>query len=234
MRVELASAYVLHTRPYRNSSLLVDAFSAQFGRISLVAKGASRPRSALQAIRHLFSLCALSWVGHSDLKTLTGVQDLGQPLWLTGKALMSGLYVNELLVKLMDHEDPHPDLFDYYALVIAQLAQGQDPAVVLRLFEKELIVQLGYDIGLDHSELVIEAQGQYCFDPQCGIRQVLAGEEAAQCAVSGETLLALRAESLEVPQVLREARVFLRAVIMHCLGGVRLNSPLVWRQSFRE
>lgn len=233
MRVELAPAFVLHTRPYRNTSLLVDVFTADYGRVSLVAKGASRPRSPLAEIRQLFTPVALSWVGQSALKTLTDVQPRGQSCWLTGTPLMSGLYVNELLIKLMDDEDAHPDLFDHYGDVIQQLAAGAPPAVVLRLFEKKLITEMGFGLGIEQGQVIIQPQEQYCFDPDCGIRLAAAEEPRGVVSVSGRTLLALQSECLEGADLLREARVFLGAVIGYCLGGVTLQSPLIWRQTCR-
>jgi DNA repair protein RecO (recombination protein O) len=236
MRVELASSYVLHTRAYRNTSLLVDAVTAKYGLIRFVAKGALRDRSRLADIRHLFYPLALSWVGQSDLKTLIDVQPAGQPNWLTSTALMSGLYVNELLIKLLDEEDPHPDLFDQYALLIHQLAKGDDPAVVLRFFEKRLVAEMGFGLSLNHADIAIEAQAQYCFDPECGIRQLSDRDvvnNSIEGSVSGATLIALQQECLESTVSKREARVFLGMVIAHCLGGTPLQSPLIWRQSYR-
>lgn len=233
MRVDLAPAYVLHTRPYRNTSLLVDVFSADYGRISLVAKGALRARSPLADVRHPFSPLALSWVGQSALKTLTGVQSQGGACWLTGTALMSGLYVNELLMKLMDDEDAHPELFVHYGRVIQQLAHGEPPAVVLRLFEKQLVAEMGFGLGFEEERLEIEAQARYCFDPDWGVRPLAADEANIVGAVSGKTLLALDQERLDLPEVQREARVFLGTVITHCLGGATLQSPLIWRQTCR-
>lgn len=233
MRVELVPAYVLHTRPYRNTSLLIDAFSADYGRVSLVAKGALRPRSPLAEVRQPFSPLALSWVGQSSLKTLVDVQPQGRAYWLTGKALMSGLYVNELLIKLMGDGDAHPRLFAYYARVIQQLADGKAAAIVLRLFEKQLVAEMGFGLGIEQGQIKVNAHEQYRFDPDWGVRPVNADETTFAGVVSGNTLLALAREQLDGLEVQREARAFLGTVITHCLGGATLQSPLIWRQTCR-
>ncbi|MEJ2669376.1 MAG: recombination protein O N-terminal domain-containing protein [Gammaproteobacteria bacterium] len=238
MRVELMAAYVLHTRPYRNTSLLVDAFTLGQGRVLGVAKGAQRARAALQATTHLFTPLELSWLGASDLR-------------LQGRALMSGLYVNELLVKLLHKGDSHEQLFWRYDRVLHELASGCDAAVSLRLFEKTVVAEMGFGLCFerDASSCPLEPTAWYCFDPECGVRVVTAPEIAAASsyresvpthpaapfsqAVTGKTLMDLGRETLSSADASGEAKRFLGSVIQHCLGDATLQSRLIWRRSVR-
>jgi len=179
MRIELEPAYVLHTRAYRNTSLLVDVFSRHYGKVSLVAKGAYRERSALASIKQMFCRLEINWVGQAELKTLSNAQLCGQLYWFQGKPLMSGLYLNELLLKLLNLEDPHPQLFDCYELALTRLNQKIPPEICLRLFEKALLSELGFGLDFLHE---VDASGHrigpiqpdrfYNFDPEYGLQSV--------------------------------------------------------------
>jgi DNA repair protein RecO (recombination protein O) len=184
MRVALQRSCVLHTRPYRDSSMLLELFSRDCGRVSLVAKGARGARrrggtnpSLLQPFQPL--LC--SWSGRSELKTLTACEADGSALTLPGQRLYSGLYVNELVVRLLHHEDPHPQLFDHYYTTLAELGAVEDVEPTLRRFELDLLRELGYGFDLAYDGSSGEPLGEdewYRFDSEQGL--VATGEQGGR------------------------------------------------------
>jgi DNA repair protein RecO (recombination protein O) len=181
MRVQLQDGYVLHTRPYRDSSLLVEFFSREYGRVSLVARGAKGRKTrggSVAALLQPFQAVRCAWTGRGELKTLTGCEPAGGS-GLSGKALFSGLYVNELLVRLLHHEDPHQSLFDHYQQVLQDLQSGQGEELALRPFEFALLEELGYGFALDmdgRSGAAMADDSWYHYHPDYGL--VLAVGEA--------------------------------------------------------
>jgi len=147
-RIAEQPAFVLHSYPYRETSLIIDVLSRDHGRIALVAKGAKRPHSALRGVLQTFQPLALSWSGKSEMRTLTGAEWVGGMLPLTGGALLCGFYVNELLVKFCAREDPHPQLFHHYVVTMTRLAHDEPPVQVLRSFERVLLRETGYAMAL--------------------------------------------------------------------------------------
>lgn len=167
--MELQAGYVLHTRAWRDNSLLVEFFSREQGRIAMVAKGAKSRKQhggSGAALLQPFTPLRCSWSGRTSLRNLTACETLGPALNLKGRRLYSGLYLNELLTRLLHHDDPHQKLFDHYAAALALLAaeeQGDDGAgeeIPLRRFELVLLEELGYgfDLGTDslHGEALDE------------------------------------------------------------------------------
>ena len=127
-RIAEQPSFVLHSYPYRETSLILDVFSRDHGRVALVAKGAKRPHSALRGVLQTFQPLGLSWTGKGEVRTLTQAEWVGGMLPLAGDALLCGFYVNELLVKFCAREDAHPALFNHYVLTLSRLAHGE-PAV---------------------------------------------------------------------------------------------------------
>src|ERR1017187_8030125 len=164
-------AFVLHSYPFRETSLVLEVFSRQHGRVPLVARGARRPKSALRGLLMSFQPLALSWFGKHELRTLHSAEwQGGQPL-LQGTALMCGFYLNELLLNLTARDDPHASLFDYYRQTLQRLVHEEDHASTLRCFEKHLLQELGYALLLEHeadSDRPIEASAQYRYVVQYG------------------------------------------------------------------
>ena len=176
MRVELAQGYVLHTRPYRDTSLLVEFFSREHGRVALVARGAKRRARGgnAAALMQLFNPLACSWSGRGDLKTLTACEAAGPPPSLRGTGLYSGLYLNELVVRLLHHEDPHQALFDAYrgALEALAAAPASGAEAPLRHFEFILLEELGYgfDVAVDGmTGEAVNPDTWYRYDPEYGM-----------------------------------------------------------------
>src|SRR3954470_14808649 len=169
-RQESREAFVLHTYPYRETSLIVEAFTRAFGRVSLLARGARRPRSAMRGVLLAFQPLALAWFGKGELRTLARAEWVGgQPL-LQGEALLCGFYLNELLLRLLPREDAHEALFVQYQRALQQLAAGTETGPVLRAFEKSLLKELGYAMTLDRDSngAEIDSSKTYRYDPERG------------------------------------------------------------------
>ena len=167
-RLENEPAFVLHSYPFRETSLLVEVFSRQHGRVPLVARGARRPKSAVRGLLMSFQPLSLSWFGKHEVRTLHSAEwQGGQPL-LQGTALLCGFYLNELLLNLMVRDDPHESLFDYYQHTLQRLAHGADMASTLRCFEKHLLQELGYALLLEH-----EAGSDQPINPALSYRYVV-------------------------------------------------------------
>jgi DNA repair protein RecO (recombination protein O) len=159
-------AFVLHSYPHRETSLIIDVLTRDHGRLALVAKGAKRPHSALRGVLQTFQPLALSWSGKSEVRTLTGAEWVGGMLPLAGDALLCGFYVNELLVKFCGREDPHPPLFQHYVVTLARLAHDEPAVQVLRSFERVLLRETGYAMALNRTvaRKTVVAEGRYVFD----------------------------------------------------------------------
>lgn len=145
-RVTDAAGYLLHAAAWRETSQIVQIFTREHGVMVLVAKGAKRPYSALRSILMAFHPLALSWTGTNEVRTLTRAE-LAGVLPLKGKALMSAWYMNELVLRLLPREDPHPELFDAYQTALHHLAFEQAPASALRRFEWVLLNETGYGLA---------------------------------------------------------------------------------------
>src|SRR5687768_14341272 len=166
-RQEDQPAFVLHTYPYLETSLIVEALTRDFGRIALVARGAKRPRSAIRGLLREFQPLQLSWGGKSELRTLYKAEWQGGQAPLQGTALICGFYINELLVRLLHRNDSHEQLFGYYRDALKALSTHQDYIPILRCFEQRLLQELGYAMTLDHdvaSGKPVEPQGEYCYE----------------------------------------------------------------------
>jgi len=228
-RIVLQPAYVLHRKPYRDTSLLVEAFSLDHGRVGLVARGARGRRSSSQALLQPFQPLLLSWSGRGELQTLTAVEAEGPPNALTGAAVLSGFYLNEVLMRLLPRHDPHYDLYNSYRRTLAWLKEGGDNEWTLRLFERDMLQELGYGLQLEQEAETaepLEPESLYCYHPESGPRLA----DSPDClAVHGETLLALMAGESRGERCRREAKRLMRAVLQPYLG----SRPLASRELFK-
>jgi len=232
-------AFVLHAYPYRETSLIVEVFTPNHGRVALVARGAKRPRSETRGLLQAFQPLTLSWAGTGDVKTLLKAEWRGGLPLPGGSALLCGFYLNELLLKLVAREDPHPALFDDYSLALAALAArsgAPDQALVLRRFEVRLLAELGYALALTHdveSGAAIDAAGRYHYIFDRGPRLVsanVAREPGFRAPlVRGATLLALAAQAFPDAEVAAEAKRLMREVLDHYLEERRIFSRRVVR-----
>lgn len=222
-RIELEPAWLLAQRPYRETSLLLEVFSREHGRVGLVARGARGPRSKLRGLLQLFTPLLLSWHEAGELGTLAAAEAAGPAVALEGERVFHGWYLNELLLRLTERHDPHPGLYQDYGRALGRLPGAQGEAA-LRVFEKRLLAEMGYGLPLPDA---LEPGRRYRFDPEQGAVPAAAGDGPTYAA---ETLLALQRERLETGEALREARTLLRAALQRQLGGRELETPRLLRE----
>ena len=226
-RVENAPGYVLHSRAWRETSLIVEAFTSEFGRVGLVARGARGARSQLRGLLLPFRLLLLSWSGRGELPTLTGADADGRFRLLAGRALFSGFYLNELVMKLLPRNDPHPELFESFRQAVGGLASDETPDIVLRTFEKRLLDALGYGPTLDRAVDTgarVSVDKRYRYVPEHGPMEDPGPGDGV--VVSGRTLLALAdgAMAAEGERERSEARRLMRSILASYLGPRPLGS----------
>lgn len=265
-RITLQPGYVLHHWPYRDTSLLVEILTRDYGRIGLVARGAKRPKSRLSGLLQPFTPLIISWTGKGDLGTLGAVEPRDRIMQLSGRAIMNGFYVNELLLRLLHRHDPHPRLYDEYTGVLRRLAGATGDAVsgspsdiqdvvslheqrALRIFEKNLLRELGYGLVLDRDVITghsIREDG--CYDYYLDRGPVLHAGPAVQpdqlkgrnpgpnnqngddrIVVSGHSLVSLAQDRLEDNLSLQESKRLMRTVLKRYLGDKPLGSRLLFR-----
>lgn len=237
MRVQQQPAFVLHSAEYRESSLRLEIFSRDHGRLGLIAKGARRPSSGLRGVLSAFQPLLVGWSGRGELSTLTGAEPDGAAALLTGRALLCGFYINELLIRMLHRHDPHEQLHSAYQEAIRQLeSEPEVPEAALRIFEKRLLKEVGYGLVLDH-EVVhnspIRPEAMYWYVPDRGPLPAET-DEPGGVPMRGSTLLALGREELSDGVVLAEAKRLLRSVLARHLGGKPLRSRELFRQVASE
>jgi len=230
-RADHEDAYVLHTYPYKETSLIVEAFARRFGRVALLARGARRPRSALRGMLLSFHPLRLSWSATAELGNLVGAEWSGGLQPMAGRALMCGFYLNELILRLLPRDDAHESLFDAYALALQRLAGQAGHAAVLRSFEKRLLAELGYAplLEQDAASRPIDPQRTYVYEPERGPVPAN-GVPAGDLVVSGRTLLDLAADEYERPETREQARALMRALIAQRLHGQELHTRAVLKE----
>jgi len=235
VRVELQPAYVLHSRPFSDSSLIVDCLTPDFGRISLLAKGARAAKSRQRNLLQPFLPLSVSWQGKSALKTLIGVETQSLRLPLQGKSLYCGFYLNELLVRLLPELDAMPEILSIYQQVLEALslpsAEGSGFEVVLRRFERQLLQLLGYEINFLYEALSAEpinTHAHYRYEPEQGFVRVDGNLTRAELGrvmlFQGEQVLALAAHDYKQPTTLYAAKCVMRLALQPLLGRKPLQS----------
>jgi DNA repair protein RecO (recombination protein O) len=222
-RVWLAPGYILHQYAYRDTSRIVEVFTAEHGRLTLFARGANGPKSSIKGLLRPFQRLLLSWSGKSEACQLVTAEVDGQVSTLPAQRLMSGFYLNELLLKLTERCDPHPEIFFSYAACMQSLCAGDAVEAALRRFEKRLLNDLGYGLDLAHTAggQPVQNDRYYRFALQSGAQPCVA---EAPGAVYGQSLADLQAESFGDARSLRDAKRLLRAAIDTCLDGRTLKS----------
>jgi len=227
-------AFVLHTYAYRETSLIVEAFTADHGRVAMVARGAKRPRSETRGLLQAFQPLTLSWAGTGELKTLLKAEWGGGLPLPRGAALLCGFYLNELLLKLLAREDPHAALFrDYHDALESLCASitGAAQGAVLRRFELRLLAELGYALPLTHDAdtgAAIDPAARYHYHFGIGPRALAANvarEPGARYPrIRGATLLGLATSDMPDPETAAEAKHLMREVLDHYLEERRIFS----------
>ena len=225
-RIDLESAYVLHRRPYSNTSWIVEFFTEHHGRVAAVARSARGLTSRYRGKVDLFMPMLISWSGRGELKALGQVEFSAVPMALCGDALLCGFYLNELVVRLLHRDDPHPQLFHYYQTVLQELTVAADVQCALRRFEKRLLHELGYGLSLTmelKTGLPIDPAAFYQYLPDQGFVRCPSDVSAID-VFSGASLLALHAEQFATSAVLYEAKRLMRLVLARHLGGRPIKS----------
>ncbi len=224
-RIANQPGFVLHSSYYKETSLIVDLFTREHGRIALVAKGAKRPHSRLRGVLQTFQPLSVGWSGKSELRTLTAAEWVGGLAPLEKSALLCGFYLNELLLKLLAREDPHPALYDHYATTLHELSQTSSIPIALRKFELTLLKETG--VGGDLSTCittgrVVEHEVEYVVDPERGPRPARASD--AWPRVSGKTLLDMSAEHYADAATQMQSKFLMRFLLAHHLGGAQVKT----------
>jgi DNA repair protein RecO (recombination protein O) len=228
-RITLAPAYILHHRPYRDTSRILEVITRDHGRLSLFARGVRGPKARLASILQPFQLLLLSWSGRGEAAQLTGAETAGHDLPLPASCLMASFYLNELLMKLTTRHDPLTALFDDYRAAVEGLRRGARLEPALRVFEKRLLDTLGYgpDLTMEaQTGKPIEPGGYYHFRPAQGLFPTVA--EAAG-ALSGRSLISLAREVPATDRELDDSRRLLQAALALCLEGRELTTRAVAR-----
>jgi DNA repair protein RecO (recombination protein O) len=230
-RVQNQPAWLLHHRPFQDSSRILDVFSRDHGRLSLVARGSRSAKSKLKGYLRPFLPLQLSWVMRSDLGTLTGAEMNGAPISLRGDALLSAYYLNELLLNLLHRHDPQPEIFAAYHTTIDELNTRHEVARVLRRFEMELLRLLGYGLNLDHDTATgaaLDPGGYYEYEFARG--PVAVSNREGPMVFTGAALIAIAKEEFSELGTLQHANRLLRQVIAWHLDGKELKSRKVLQE----
>ena len=222
--------YVLHTYPFKETSLVVELLTRDFGRIAAVAKGARRPRSAMRGMLQSFQPLVGAWSGKAELKNLHSLEWGEGLLSLQGEGLMCGFYLNELLLRLLPREDAHQTLFAYYSQTLRTLALGRDFATTLRRFELKLLQELGYAVPLeqDEHEVAIDASLAYNYRAEHGAStsRIAQKNGVQSCQITGKTLLDMAQDNYSDVQTQQQSKQLMRMLLAHYLG----DKPLHTRQ----
>jgi DNA repair protein RecO (recombination protein O) len=230
MRVDLEPAYILHSRPYRESSLLLEVLAREHGRTGLVARGARGARSRWKNMLQPFRPLLLSWSQRGELGTLTGADQVASPPALGGESLLCGLYANELLVRFLQRSDPHPGLFSEYRGLLAGLMAEEGLENALRLFEMNLLDAVGFGLQLDHEAGTAEAldpDAWYRYVPEAGPRRAEYSADKRSELISGSALLGLKSGATQAAH-LPELKRLMRRVIRFYLGDKPLKSQALF------
>lgn len=229
-RVSLQPAFILHGRNFRDTSRLLDVFTLDYGRVTLVAKGARSARSKLQGILEPFSPLIISWSGKGDVQTLIGAESIKNSINLSGKQVMSAYYINELLQRLMIAHDPHPELFEIYQTTLESFSD-ENEELVLRRFEKNLLIEIGYGLNLNtevESGASILNNNKYYYDIEKGPIQANGNElekkEHGEFVILGQTLLDMFNEEFTNSKTQKEAKQLMRIILNHYLGDKPLKT----------
>lgn len=228
--IDEAKGYVLHTRAFKETSLLMDVFTEQHGRVSLIAKGAKRAKSKFRGILQPFTQLKLSWVGKKN--TLYTLRDAEQCQFISplqGHYLISGFYLNELLIRLLVQDDPYESLYFAYHQTIQAMSAKENLQPLLRAFEQMLLTEIGYGLKLSqeaNTEKPIHPENWYLFDSESGFTLAQAKGmtlEKANC-YKGAHLLAIANNQLDSLEVLRTSKRLMRTALSRYLGSKPLNS----------
>lgn len=231
MKIELTPCFILHYRPYLESSLILDVFSREHGRLHLIAKGAKREKSRFSGLLQPYQRLLMAWSGKSELMTLTDVETDFDSYELSDVRVIAGFYINELLIKLLHQHESHSELFDIYDEALLDISVSENIDMVLRIFEKELLRSLGYGLVLDRvidDGQAIEAEKNYYYLSDTGpLANIPSTKNYVE--ISGKSLLALESGDLQNKLILKETKRLMRFIIQGHLGDKQLASRVLYK-----
>lgn len=233
-RIQLTPGYILHHRPYRDTSRILEVVTREHGRLSLFARGVRGPKAKLASTLQPFQMLLLSWSGRGEAAQLTGAEHAQPAPPLPTPCLMAAFYLNELLMKLTTRHDPLPLLFDTYHETLERLRHGEPLEPWLRIFEKRLLEAVGYGLDLSaeaQTGKLIEPGAYYHFRPEQGLVATVAD---AAGALAGDSLVGLANEHLSGARELEDSKRLLQAALAQCLEGRPLATRMVARAVARR
>jgi len=237
MKVELTPCYILHRRDYRESSLIVEIFSREYGRVSLIAKGAKRNNKKQQGISYnLYQEYLISWVSKSELGTLIDIEPEKITTSMCPEQIMTGFYMNEIILRLLHKHEQHPELFDSYSSTIKKLSNNNTDQVLIRYFEKTLLQSLGYGVAFEHdlsTGNAITTEGSYYYKLDFGPISN-SKDNVENIPVSGKTLIDLNNETLLDTKNKNEAKLLLRKLLKQYLGEKPLESRKLYQEYIKS
>ncbi len=224
MRIILEPSFVLHTRPYRDTSLLVDLLTLNHGKVSVIARSARGLRSRFKGSLVLFSPLLITASGKSELLQLSEVEISEAAVFLEGNKLFFGLYLNELLVRLLQKYDPYPEIFAAYAATLKQFVNTENCQLCLRRFEMLLLSELGYQLPLRQSACGSDIRSQQTYAYQFDQGFVVSQQDKGNHVFQGEHLLAIAKQDFNDNEILGACRRLMRLAIGHLLGDYTLKT----------
>ena len=231
-RQDAQPAFVLHHYPFRETSLVIETYTRDFGRVALVARGARRPKSALRGVLLAFQPLLIGWSGKSELRTLHKAEWQGGYLPLRGLSLICGFYLNELLLKLLPRDDPHDRLFAMYQETLEALSMNGNHAAILRGFEKNLLRELGYALTLDldvANGRPVAAERRYTYVIERGPVALDGGARENEVELSGQTLIDMQSDNYASAVTQQQSKALMRMLINHYLGNQVLHTRSLLR-----
>jgi len=234
MRVQDQPAYILHHRAFRDTSQILDVITRDHGRLSLMSRGSRGAKSRLKSILQPFTPLIVAWSGKGEMPSLTAAEtQTVKAISLSGKALPSAFYINELLMKLLHKHDVYEEIYNLYESVMQLLSAGHEIEPVLRLFEKQLLEALGFGLNLQvnaDTGLPVEASQEYAYYLEHGPVEIsTVHDDAFVTRLSGESLIALDLNNLNTKQSLKDAKRLMRSILHYYLDG----KPIKSRELFR-
>ncbi len=228
--IEGEPAYLIHQRPYSETSQIINLFSRHYGRVDAIAKGSKRPKSKFKSFLQPFSPILVSWSGRSQLKTLRSVDiSSGKQSNVSRKHLMSAFYLNELILSFLTTADPYPDLFDAYSLAINNLSNADSSEIILREFEIQLLTEIGYAINFQTeamSSKKIEPNLSYRFIAEEGFVSSVTSSPR-DTLIKGSVIQSIDRKDFSQPQTMRAAKRIIRESVKYHLSGKELNTKKV-------
>lgn len=240
--VSSVPAFVLHSRPYRDTSAIVELFTETHGRSTVVARGVKAAKCRYRGILQPFQPLLVSWTGRGEMFTLSSAEERSLPFTMLGQRLVIGLYINELLMRAMGRGDSHMRLYHRYEQLLEDLSHAgthkvnQREECALRFFEMDLLSELGYGLMLDYDSETgeqVSGQYQYAYHPARGPMRIDDDSvmiSNSEVEISGRTLLALHQRQLNYPDELRYAKRLLRKTLAFHLGDKPLRSRRLFQQ----